>query len=131
MIQFDKSQQLRAIELIESMSWGDMENAIRGIDDALLLAYRQLQATSRTGSSTMTIWAFATSTRSLPTRWQLCRTNGSWPIARLLRSLALSLGVGTEFGDNVLVAEHDPCSPAGLLRGLNDISCMPLIDTKS
>ena len=48
-------------------------------------------------------------------------------IARLLRSLALAFGVGTEFGDRVLVAEHYPSSPAALLRGLNDIACMPLM----
>ena len=131
MIQFDKGQQLRAIELIESMSWGDMENQIRGIDESLLLA---LQATA----SDFERWELehgdvgfcdefsltSDEVAALPDEWKLAY------VARLLRSLALSLGVGTEFGNQVLVAEHDECSPAGLLRGLNDISLMPVIETR-
>ena len=56
----------------------------------------------------------------VPDEWKLAYA------ARLLRTLALMFGVGTEFGDRVLVAEHDLHSSAGLLRGLNDISLMPL-----
>jgi hypothetical protein len=42
-------------------------------------------------------------------------------VARLLRSLAMSYGVTTDYisADRSLVADEDPHSPAAILRGLN------------
>jgi hypothetical protein len=130
MIQFDEQQQLRASELIESMTWGDMDIAILVIYRSLLLA---LEATSsdfarweRDSESMGHYDEFSLTPDevvALSDEWKLAY------VARLLRSLALMFGVGTEFGNQVLVAEHEPLSPAGLLCGLNDIACMPLTDT--
>jgi hypothetical protein len=49
-------------------------------------------------------------------------------VARLLRSLALDYGVSAEFGNGRggLVGQGHTTSPAGLLRGLNDSSWMPM-----
>lgn len=126
---FDEGQQARAIELIQSMPWGDIDGAIRIIDEALL---RAMQATA----DDFQRWEVHADDMGYVDEFSLtpddvARMSNEWKlayVARLLRSLAGMFGVGTEFGDQVLVAEHDPHSPAGLLRGLNDIASMPLIE---
>jgi hypothetical protein len=134
-MQLTPEQRERALALIEQMTWGDMDGYIRDLEAALRLA---LEATTedfrrwedhigpeleRDGYNEFclppdTVEAFAFSDED-----KLAY------IARLLRSLALSYGVGTEFGAgrDGLVGEAAKPSPAALLRGLNDILWLPVV----
>lgn len=119
-MQFDEGQRTRTLELVESMPWGDIDGAIRTIDKSLLLA---MEATAedflRWELHALDV-GFVDEFSLTPD--EIAGMSDEWKlayVARLLRSMALMFGVGTEFGDRVLVADHDPRSPAGLLRGLN------------
>lgn len=114
------------------MAWGDMDNAIRGLEICLR---RALKATGED---------FARWENDLgPGLEQAGFDEFNLPrnlieemplderlayVARLLRSLALDYGVSAEFGGGRggLVGEAQTTSPAALLRGLNDIAWMPM-----
>lgn len=131
MTQFNPTQQAEALVLLERMAWGDMDNAIRGLEICLRLA---LEATGEDflrwendlgpafeddGYSEFTLPREVI--RDMPLDEKLAY------VARLLRSLALSYGVSFEVGRARpgAVGEADETSPAALLRGLNDILWLP------
>jgi hypothetical protein len=129
--QFNPIQQAHALALLEQMTWGDMDDQIRGMEEALRLA---LEATS----SDFYRWeeeigppleARGYDEFSLPDAvLQAMPTDEKLAyVARLLRSLALQYGVSAEFGGGRtgLVGEAHEVSPAALLRGLNDTLWMP------
>jgi hypothetical protein len=130
--QFNPDQQRRALALLESQPWEDIDGAVRTFEDALR---RAMEATRRD---------FREWERDLGPRLEHA---GGWDeftlpdeninglsceeklayVARLLRTLAMMYGVTTDyiFTEASLVAGEDPNSPAAILRGLNDITWMP------
>jgi hypothetical protein len=125
--QFGDGQRAQALDLVEKMAWVDMDNYIRDLENALRLA---LEATADDfwrweDDLGPKLEAEGFDEFSLPVTVieELSSEERLAYSARLLRSLALSYGVSAEFGgaENGLVGEADLDSPAGLLRGLNDI----------
>jgi hypothetical protein len=128
--QFDARQRSQATELLERIAWGDMGYAIAGLEVALALA---LEATG----DAIRLWEeegelrfgdefelSAEEVAELDDEWRLAY------IARLLHSASYSYGVspgvppGRAVDGEVVTAaasESPETSPAGLLRGLNDI----------
>jgi hypothetical protein len=128
--QFGASQRSDAMELIESLAWGDMEDAISGLEVALALA---LEATG----DAIRLWEAegeerfgdeftlsAEQVADLGDEWRLAY------IARLLHTAAHSYGISpnvppgrTNEGQPVTApgANAWSSSPAQLLRGLNDL----------
>jgi hypothetical protein len=129
--QSSSSQEEAALVVIESLAWGDMDNAIRDLE---LCLRRALEATGED----FVRWENDLGPRfedagfdefTLPDSLieQLPLDEKLSYVARLLRSHALHYGVSTEFGDGRggLVGEERTSSPAVLLRSLNDIAWMP------
>jgi len=126
--QFDPEQRRRAIELIESMAWGDMDLHIRSMEEALQLALEAtvdgFQRWERDGEEHFGADEFQLSPQQiedLDDEWRLAY------VARLIRSLGLVYGIATDFGGRETTLDDDGDGPAGLLRGLNDIAHMPLV----
>ena len=128
--QFDESQRAQVVALLEDLPWGDVEQAIYGLEVALGLALEAV-------GNAIDLWEdkgeerfedeFALSAKqvaSLDDNWQLAY------IARLLHSAALSYGV-SPFASPGRTPDGQVTSPvswsdgsgsiARLLRGLNDI----------
>jgi len=119
-------QQAQVVKLIAELPWADVDGAICDMELSLRLA---LEATQEA----FLMWEAAAEDngfgdefsltprqlRDLSPEWRLAY------VARLLRSLALSYGVSTEFGGSSLVGEASGATPAAIVRGLNDISWMP------
>jgi hypothetical protein len=129
--QFNSDQQQRALALLESLPWGDIDNALRGMEEALR---RAMEATRQefqeweqefgprveeVGFDEFTLPA--EEIEALPCGVKLAY------VARLLRSLAMAYGVTTDYAcvNALLVGDEDRYTPAALLRGLNDIPWMP------
>ena len=126
--QFDPSQQQRAITLLESFPWGDMDAYIPALEDALRRAMegtrQEFQDWEDTVAPQLGIDEFGLSAddiKALP-----CRAKLAW-VARMLRTLAMAYGVSTDFlcPDGIVVGEAESDTPAALLRGLNDIVGTP------
>jgi hypothetical protein len=127
--QFDQVQREQVLELVESLAWGDMEQAIYGLEVALALA---LEATG----DAIHLWEQQGEERFGDecglSYEQIAELDGEWRlayIARLLHSAAFAYGVSpsapgrTRDGELVIspTSESYPASPAQLVRGLNDI----------
>ncbi len=128
--QFNDAQRTQAIDLIESLPWGDVREAIRGLEVALALALEAV-------GDAVDLWEeegeerfegeFQLSTdqvASLDHEWRLAY------IGRLLRTAAYAYGVPphgtpgrtTEGEVTPPISWHeDAGSIARLVRGLNDI----------
>jgi hypothetical protein len=129
--QLSERQKREVIAVIESCTWGDMELHIRSVEAAL---ERVLQATAED----FPLWEaegegryadeFSISEEDIAgmsAEWRLAY------IARLVRSLALCYGVATaEFGNAPPLLLAEPNSPGGLLRALNDLIMLPVIEAE-
>ena len=128
--QFSDAQRTAAIDLLESLPWGDVEQAIYGLEAALALAIEAVggalrlwedEGEERFGDE---FTLSAEQVASLDDEWRLAY------IARLLDTARLGYGVSangspgrnTEGEVTPPVSWNDHAgSIAGLLRGLNDI----------
>jgi hypothetical protein len=126
--QLDDGQLEQAVSLIESLAWGDIDGDLRTMERALRLAmkatsedFRRWESEADTAGFSSELSVDAYDVAQMSPDWRLAY------VARLLRTVALAYGVGTEFGGKQLVGEEVANSPAGLLRGLNDISTFPVI----
>jgi hypothetical protein len=127
-MQFNADQQKRALTLLETMAWEDMDVSIHEVEAALRLA---LEATEddfrRWGADTVDrLEQGRYDEFSLPTEVVAglpCEDRLAY-VARLLQSLALSYGVDG-YGASP-VNEASEGTPAALLRGLNDITLTPI-----
>ena len=125
-------QQTRMIGLVVDLPWGDVEGAICGLEEALRLT---LEATAEAFSS----WDDVATDIGVADEFSLSheQVQDLSPeerlayVARLVRSLALNYGVNAGFGEGPLVGNESAESPAGILRGLNEISWMPLVDAST
>jgi hypothetical protein len=128
--QFQATQSAQAMELIESLAWGDMEQAILCLEIALALALEatgdanrrwEAEGEERFGDE---FKLSAEQVAELDHEWRLAY------IARLLHDAAYGYGISpdvppgrTNEGDPVTAPNSNSAStsPARLLRGLNDI----------
>jgi hypothetical protein len=135
MPQFDDNQSASALALIEALPWGDVDGALRLMEEALRLAMEATRAEFRHWEDELGPSLDAEhgwDEFSLPAR-HVDRMDPNAKLAylaRLLRSLAMAYGVSTDYDATAsshvgLVGPEDPNSPAALLRGLNDILWMP------
>jgi hypothetical protein len=127
--QFNEAQRAQALDLIESLAWGDMEKGICGFEAALALALEAV-------GDAIDLWEVEGEERfrdefelsseqvaSLDAEWRLAY------IARLLCTAAHLYGVPSDGLPGRNEGELTPpitwtdwnSSPARLLRGLNDI----------
>jgi hypothetical protein len=119
-------QHERVIDLVAELPWGDVDNAICGLEEALRLA---LEATD----DAFPYWEMVAEDIGVEDEFELAPDQVRdlslhdllAYIARLVRTLALCYGVNAGFGDGTHIGEEDPHSPAAILRGLNDISWTP------
>jgi hypothetical protein len=128
-MQLNPHQRQEALALIEQIPWGDMDGAIRTIEESL---DRALAATA----GEFPLWeaegeeryvdeftASGEDVDEMSLEWRLAY------VGRLVRSLALLYGVSTgDFGEDPPLLLAEPCSPAGLLRALNDLVAPPVTD---
>jgi hypothetical protein len=127
--QLSERQEREAIAAIESCPWGDMEGHIRSVEKAL---ERALEATAEE----FPLWEEEGEERYVDefsvSEEDIAGMSAEWRlayIARLLRSLALCYGVATaEFGDAPPLLLAEPNSPGGLLRALNDLIMLPVME---
>ena len=123
----DGTQRREAVELLEGVTWGDMDVHIRTLEGAL---ERALEATA----SEFFMWEQDGEDRYgdefSVTPADLEAMSPEWRLAyvgRLVRSLAMCYGVSTgDFGGGLPLLEADANSPGGLLRALNDLVHMPV-----
>jgi hypothetical protein len=125
--QFDSDQRERALELLESLPWEDLDGARRTIEETLRLAMEATRNSFRRwedeAEATGYVDEFSVSPSEADELSDRCRLAY---VARLLRTLALSYGVCTEFGGKQFIGQEAPNSVAALVRGLNDISLIRL-----
>jgi hypothetical protein len=124
--QFSDEQRERASALIESMAWGDLDGSITDMEAALRLAMEATRGDFQRWEQHAESFGFADefsltpeSVAELSPEWRLAY------VARLLRTIALSYGVNTEFGlpaSSLLGFADSEETLAALLRGLNDIA---------
>jgi hypothetical protein len=129
MRQFGPSQEQAALDVIERMAWGDLDDAIRGLE---LCLRRALEATRED----FVRWEDGDFEQRFGDEFsladaqveELSSEDRLAYLARLLRSLALHSGVSAVLGDGRggLVGQEDASSPAALLRGLNDVAWTPV-----
>lgn len=127
--QFDRQARVRALAAIESRPWGDVSQAVKTIDQGLLLA---MEAT--TGA--FLLWQADDAGEQLfgdeftLTAQQVADLDPEWRlayVARLIRSLALCWGVATEFSSSALGARDEASSrPGSLMRNLTAIAGSPV-----
>jgi hypothetical protein len=132
--QFNGGQQVDALALLEQLPWGDMHYAIVDMEECLR---RALEATRDEFQQWENDLAPELETdgydeftlpdeliEDMPPEQKLAY------VARLLRSLALAYGVSADYpsASSALVGDEKSSSPAGLLRGINDITWMPTQD---
>lgn len=123
-MQFDANQRAEALELIEKLPWGDMDMSIRTLEEALRLAMEATRdefALWEQDAEAMDPDEFALEPATIA---GLSPEQRLAYVARLLRSLAMAHGVSTDFAGGALVFDEDRNTPAGLLRGLNDLLWM-------
>jgi hypothetical protein len=121
--QFGVQQQKEALALLESLTWGDMdmaiwdlENELRRSIEATRFYFLKWEAEAEAVGLPDELSLSAEVVEDLSPEWRLAY------VARLLRSLAMSYGVSTDHrGDRMPVWDEHKDSPAGLLRGLNDL----------
>ena len=124
--------------MLESLTWGDMDTSLRIVEDALRRAMDATRDEYRSweqdlaprfeeehGWDEFSLPEEAIEAMSVEERLAY--------VAGLLRTMAGLYGVSTDYGARrgerpMLVGEHIPNSPAGLLRGLNDILAFPVAD---
>jgi len=136
--QFDRGQQRRALELLESVPWGDLDRALQVFELCLQLLLEVTADDFRRwedGLGERLEVEYGCGECEVPAR--VIADFDEWErlayVARLLRTLAMMYGVSsdvvTRVGEQaILVGEEDAHSPAALLRGLNDITWTPLMD---
>jgi hypothetical protein len=120
-MQLSREQQDEALELIESLAWGDLDHSIRDQELALRLA---LEATRDSFDDWLIAGGDSVDEFSIPTRVlnTLSHRERLAYVARLLRTIALHYGVDSGSNDRPsLLDVEKPHSPARLLHGLNDI----------
>jgi hypothetical protein len=127
--QFNAEQQGRTRELIEKLPWGDVDSALCGMEEALRLAMEATRDDFRYWEMHVEEAGFVDEFSLTPE--EVAELSPEWRlayVARLLRSLAMAYGVSTDYARNEagLVGENNEYGPAELLRGLNDISWMPV-----
>jgi hypothetical protein len=117
----------RLLEVITELPWADFDGAICGMEECLRLALEATRDAFLNWDLVARVNDFADEfSLSLGDVEDLLPEERLAYVARLLRSLALNYGVSTEFGKGPLVGEADAYTPAGILRGLNDISWTPM-----
>jgi hypothetical protein len=122
----NEEQRTRVFDLVSELPWADFDAAILDQELNLRLALEATQeaflmweAAAKDNGFEDEFSLTPSQVRELPSKWRLAY------VARLLRNLALSYGVSTEFGGGPLVGADYPATPAAILRGLNDISWTP------
>jgi hypothetical protein len=117
--QFGPGQQQAALALIEQMAWGDIDYAIRGVEETLRVAIDATRAEFLRWEEELEPTLGDEFPVPAAQVEEMSDADKIAYLARLLRSLALQYGVTGRLG------EADDNSPAALLRGLLDISWMP------
>jgi hypothetical protein len=127
--QFDQTQRTQALELIESLAWGDISCAIYSLEVALALALEAV-------GGDMNLWEAEGEERFRDefelSSEQVASLDDEWRrayIARLLQTAVNSYGVGPgaspgrspEGITSPIAWNDDSSSVARLVRGLNDI----------
>jgi hypothetical protein len=130
--QFNPAQRDEAIALLEHMTWGDMDCYICTLENALQRALKatavDFQRWEDEVELTMEFEGWDEFTVPETRVEEMSLEEKLAYVARLLRSLALSYGVGAGFGRRgEFLGEAQGISPAALLRGLNDIQWLPTI----
>jgi hypothetical protein len=141
--QFDPSQQLEALALIESCPWGSLDDHIRDMETALRLAmemtaddywrweneFRPVHEFDAAGNIQDEL------TYPADVVGEMSDEEKRAYVAGLIRVLALAYGVNSELGlwhgGLPIVGEASPGSLAALLRGLNDICWLPMAGLQS
>jgi hypothetical protein len=126
---FNSDQQRRALALLESLPWGDLDTSLRILEDALRRAMeatrREFQAWEQEFGPQLEerlgfddeFPAPTAEIDALPCQAKLAY------VARLLRTMALAYGVSADYSrvNGIVVGDNHPGTPAALIRGLNDI----------
>ena len=122
--QFDRQARIKALAAIERNPWGDVVQAVEGVDQGLLLA---MGAT--TGA--FLLWhADDAGERRFGDEFELTPQqvddlDPEWRlayVARLIRTIALCWGVATEFSSSALgTPDEEASSPGSLMRKLTAI----------
>jgi hypothetical protein len=127
-------QDKQIIELIRSQAWGDISGQLVGMEEMLRLAmdatveylgiWEHDDAGERRYGDECSVSEH--DLEAMSNEWRLAY------VARLLRSLAMDYGVTTDWRSVVHglpptpnVGQNDANSPAAVLRGINDIICLP------
>lgn len=116
------------LAFLDDLPWGDVEGAIRTLEEALRLA---LEATV----NDFQLWEDHADSEGFPDEFDLSQEqidslSDQWRIAyiaRLLRSIALAYGVSV-YREGPLVGNTTPASVGGVVRELNDISWIDVQD---
>lgn len=119
----NEQQQQEALSLLTGLPWGDFDDAIREMEGCLRLALEATVAAFWMWEEEVEEIRFEDEFSLTPS--QVDQLSPEWRlayVARLLRSLALFYGVGTELGGGPPVGEACPDSPAAISRDLNDVS---------
>jgi hypothetical protein len=117
----------RVLALVDDLPWADVDDAIRAMEECLRLA---LHATRHA----LALWDdVAESNRFADefslTAGQIEKLSPEWRLAyaaRLIKSLALNYGLADFEGARGAGGELGSETPAGILRGLNDIAWTPM-----
>ena len=125
-MRLDSGQRAALARVIEATPWGDIEHAILGIEIVLCLAmqatsedFRLWEAEAEAAGYTDEFSVSNEDVAHMPIRWRLAY------VARLLRTIALDFGVGTEFSGLIGARRDDPDTLAPLLRSLCEIVTDP------
>jgi hypothetical protein len=124
--QLTAEQRARALALIESLPWGDIDGHLVAMEEALRVA---MDATA----VDFELWEREGELRFVDefsvTPDELEEMTDEWKlalVARLLRTVAMMYGVTTDYvPGQPNVGQEDWYTPAALLRGLNDIVEFP------
>jgi hypothetical protein len=120
-VKLNADQRNAVIALVEETPWGDIEGALSSFEEALRIALEHT-------TSEFAIWHEYVEERGFEDEYDEAKLRdlpGGWRpalIARLLRSMALSYGLRTEFGAGPLGNPCDhPTHLGSLLRRLDAI----------
>lgn len=121
--QFDEADRRRAVELIESIAWGDFDLDLRTFEDALRRAVEATQSYAEAWDAELYEQYGDEFSIDLDRRDGMDESHLLAYVGRLVRTVALLYGVSA-WGED-LVGQESAGSLASLLRGLNDITWIP------
>lgn len=117
-------QQRAIIEAVDRIPWGDFEYTILDVEELLLRLFAALTGLSARWEALNLAWdEFSVPEEAVAA---MSAEHRLAYVGQLVHSLVLRYGLGHGTAADTLVA--DPWSPADLLRELNDIICLPVMD---